>query len=104
MAANEIHKGDIGTRFKCTIKDGDTVVDISTVTTKQIKFTKPSGELLTKTASFFTDGTDGIIYYDTIEGDLDEVGSWELEGYVVFSSSSKFNSDIKSFKVHRVLE
>ena|SRR3990167_327182 len=104
MAANEIHKNDIGTRFKCTIKDGDSIVDVSAVTTKQVLFYKPSSEILTKTASFFTDGSDGIIYYDSIDGDLDEVGSWELQGYVVFSSTSKFRSDIKSFKVHRNLE
>jgi len=104
MSANEIHKSDIGTLFKVTIKDGDTAVDISSASvTKQIVFRKPSGTLLTKAASFFTDGTDGILTYTSISGDLNEIGSWKLQAYVVLGSN-EFRSDLASFKVHRNLE
>ncbi len=103
MAANEIHKDDIGTLFKCTIKDGNTIVDVSSVTTKQLIFKKPSGALLTKAASFFTDGTDGIITYASASGDLNEVGTWRLQGFVDFGST-EFKSDIQRFKVHKNLE
>jgi len=102
MSANEIHQNDIGTQFKCTIKDDTTAVDVSSATTLQIIFTKPNGSQLTKDASFYTDGTDGIIYYNSVSGDLDTVGTWKLQGYVVLSSGS-WKSDIKRFKVHRNL-
>ena len=60
MASNEIHKNDIGTVFKVTIKDGSSAVDISTSTTKQLIFKKPSGQKLEANASYYTDGSDGI--------------------------------------------
>ena len=102
MAADEIHYNDVGLQFTITIQDGDTAVDISTATTKQLIFTKPSGDQLTKTASFVTDGTDGVIKYLTIADDLDEVGNWQLQGYVVIGTYS-WHTDIARFKVHRNL-
>ena len=71
MPANEIHKNDIGTVFKVTIKDSAAVVNVSTATTKQIILKKPSGTKLTKDASFFTDGSDGIITYTTVRGNVE---------------------------------
>ena len=93
MPADEIRMEDIGTKFKITVKDGSSVVDISGATTKQLIFKKPGGTKLTKTAVFFTDGTDGIITYDTLSGDLDEDGMWKVQGYVVLSSGT-YHSDI----------
>ena len=103
MPANEIHKSDIGTVFKVTIKDSASAVDISTATTKQIIFKKPGGGKLEKTASFFTDGTDGVITYTTISGDLSEEGMWKLQGYIVLSGGNTFYTDISTFKVYRNL-
>tara|TARA_R110000744_G_scaffold104065_5_gene199328 strand:- start:338 stop:649 length:312 start_codon:yes stop_codon:yes gene_type:complete len=103
MPINEIHKGDIGTVFKVTIKDGSEVVDISSSTTKQLIFKKPSGEKLEKAASYFTNGSDGIITYSTLDGDLDEEGMWKLQGKIILSGGNTFNTDLKSFKIHRNL-
>ena len=36
MAANEIHVDDVGTKFIVTIKDGDTAINVSAATTKNI--------------------------------------------------------------------
>ena len=62
MPANEIHLDDVGTKFLVTVKDGSSVVDISSAGTKQILIKKPSGTKLTKTATFNSDGTDGKMY------------------------------------------
>ena len=102
MPADEIHMSDIGTKFKITVLDGSSTVDVSSASTKQLIFKKPGGTKLTKTASFFTDGTDGIITYDTVSGDLDEDGMWKVQGYVVITGGS-FHTDIDRFKVHRNL-
>lgn len=102
-ALEEIRLGDIGTLFKCTIKDNEDIVDVSTATTKLLKLFKPSGSLLTKNASLFTDGTDGIITYTTVSGDLSELGTWQLQGKVEFTEVAQFNSSIEKFKVHRNL-
>jgi hypothetical protein len=83
MTINEIRVGDIGTNIELTVKDEtNTVVDISTATTKQLIFRKPNGTLLTKNATFTTDGTDGKIYITTVAGDLDQVGVWYTQAYI----------------------
>ena len=102
MPANEIHLDDIGTKFLLTVKDGDAAVDISSASTKQIIIKKPSGTVLTKNASFETDGTNGQINYTIIATDLDEVGTYQLQGKVIITDGT-FRTDITKFKVHRNL-
>jgi|TARA_R110000765_G_scaffold375515_1_gene466146 hypothetical protein len=102
MPANEIHINDIGTRFLVTITDGSSAVDVSSASTKQIIIKKPSGSKLTVAASFSSDGSDGKIYYNTASNDLDEAGSYKLQGKVIISDGT-FYTDITGFKVHRNL-
>lgn len=102
MAANEIHINDIGTIFTITVKDGSSSVDISSSSTKQVIIKKPGGAKLTKDAAFVTDGTDGQIKYTIVSGDLDEAGTYKLQGYLVISDGT-FYTDITSFKVYRNL-
>jgi hypothetical protein len=96
---DEIHVGDIGTTFKCLIKDDDVVRDVSGATTKELIFSKPSGETMTKTATFTTDGTDGYIEYSTITDDLDESGYWKLQGHIVLPGLD-LRTNIVTFKVY----
>jgi hypothetical protein len=102
MAANEIHKDMVGVQFIVTITDNNVVEDISSASVKQLWFKKPNGTLLTKDATYVTDGTDGKIYYTSESGDLNDDGTWELQGYVV-QGSSIWYTDIQCFKVHRNL-
>lgn len=102
MAANEIHKDDIGTQFTVTVKDGTTAVDVSTATVKQLIFKAPGGTILIKAAALVSGGTDGIIQYTSIDGDLSEDGVWKMQGKVVIGGNT-FKTDITSFKVHRNL-
>jgi len=102
MPANEIHLNDIGTQFVLTVKDGSSAVDISGATTKQIIIKKPSGTKITVSTTFSTDGTDGKMYYTTVVDDLDETGSYKLQGKVIISDGT-FYTDITTFKVHRNL-
>ena len=55
--------------------------------------------VLTKTASFYTDGSDGIIQYTTINGDLDTAGEWGVQAYIV-SASGTWHSDIIPMRVY----
>ena len=100
--STDIRVADIGVTFKITITDCDTAVDISTASTKQIWLYKPDGTVLTKTASFFTDGTDGIITYTTVSGDIDIAGFWRIEAYVVMGTS-EYHSEIERFRVYNHL-
>lgn len=99
MPANEIHKNDVGTIFTITIYDGDSIVDISTATDKQIMFRKPDGNTSTVSGSFLTNGTDGKLTYTFGSGELDVDGKWRMQAYFTFPSG-KWYSDIANFKVY----
>ncbi len=98
----EVHVGDIGTVFQVTIKDGTSVVDISSATTLQIIFKKPDGSRATKTAVLVNSGTDGKMKYTTIANDLDRQGSWRLQGRVVMSGG-EWRSSVGNFDVYENL-
>lgn len=100
MAVNEIHFNDIGTTLKTVLKNGSSVVNISSATTKNIILGKPDGTSLTKSGVFTTDGTDGELEYVTIANDLNQCGWWKIQSYVVISSGN-WSSDIGNFEVHR---
>lgn len=94
-----VHNGDIGTIFRLTITDtAGTAIDVSTASVKYIYFQDPSGNKVKKTATFTTDGTDGIIQYTTIAGDIDEEGVWQVQGYVE-TSLGKFFTEKAAFRV-----
>ena len=62
------------------------------------KLTDPAGTATAKTATFVTDGSDGLIKY-TIEDDLiDAAGHWTVRGRVQ-GASTKLTSVVHTFKV-----
>lgn len=91
--------GDIGTSIVLTIIDQDgAVVNVSASSARNINFKKPNGAAMTKSASFFTDGTDGKIAYTTIAGDLDQAGIWDMQAKVVLPSGTWY-SEVKKVTV-----
>lgn len=100
MATGEIHAGDIGTAFRATIRDeSGNIKDLSSASLLQLIFRKPDSTLLTKTATLYTNGVDGIIQWSTTSAsDLDLVGPWKIQGKVVISGATH-RSDVQSFDV-----
>jgi len=100
---SEIHQNDIGTRFLLTVKDGSDLVDISEASALQVDFRKPSDTVISRAGSRFNDGSSvsGVMYYDIVAGDLDEVGKYKLQGKIFLGGGSgTFYTDIHTFKVH----
>lgn len=99
--ASEIHVNDVGTRFKFTVKDSGVVVDLSSASLLQINFRKPDDEVINRTGSTLTDGSvvSGVMYYDTLAGDLDEAGHYKVQGKVTLGSGTYY-TNIHTFKVH----
>ena len=100
----DLHLGDIGTIIRVTVQDKDStctsqVLNVSSATTRRFTLKKPSGAKLNVTASFTTDGTDGQIEYATVDGDLDEVGEWKIQVYLVMPGGS-WRSEVGSFRVN----
>ena len=90
----KIYIGDIGTRLRTTLN-----TDIAGYSTIEYKIKKPSGAILTKTCNP-EDVGNGIIYYDTIDGDLDEVGPYLIQLNILFNNSNKNLSVTRSFIVY----
>ena len=100
MTTIYVHNGDIGTIFRLTIVNtAGTAIDVSTAVTKYIYFQDPTGAKVQKTAAFTTDGTDGKIQYTSVSGDIDMVGTWQVQGYVE-TLLGKFWTEKDSFKVY----
>jgi hypothetical protein len=94
-----IHNADIGTIFRLTITDTDeAVIDVSSASVKYLYFQKPDGTKIKRTATFYTDGSDGIIQYTSISGDIDQTGLWQVQGYVE-TSDGKFFTEKTGFSV-----
>src|SRR5258706_9166331 len=91
----KVHVGDVGTVFEATIKDQDgAIVDVSTAAVRQMRFKKPDGTLLTKTAVLVNTGTDGKVKYTAIAGDIDQAGEWFTDGYDEIGSC-KWSVDVQ---------
>ena len=97
--ANEIHVDDIGTKFTITIKDGDDIVDISSSLLVTLYFKKPDDEVIERNALFVSDGTNGQVYYNIINGDFDEAGYYKIQAKVTFVGGI-FYTNIHTFQVH----
>ena len=99
--ASEIHIDDIGTRFLMTVKDDGATVDVTEATIRQVNFRKPSDTIINRTGSTLGDGSasSGVMYYDTVAGDLDEAGHYKLQAKVAIPSGT-FYTDIYTFKLH----
>lgn len=100
MSLNYIISGDYGQIIELTFIDTDTdaAADVSGYTsTIQMIFTDPTGTETTKTATFKTDGSDGIIRY-TIDASFLTAGQWKVRGRVT-SGSAKLTSINYGFEV-----
>jgi hypothetical protein len=97
MSCDEIHVGDVGTSLRATIYDGSSIFSLSSATVSVV-LVKPDGTKVTKAGSLVTDGTDGLVEYITVSGDLDQAGIWEIQAIVTVGLNS-WRSEISRFKV-----
>lgn len=101
MSFDNIIVGDFGQQAQLTIIDTDTdaAADVSSYSsTIQMIFTDPDGNDTAKTATFDTDGSDGVINYTIEDGLFDEAGNWKVRGRVQ-GGSSKLTSVQHTFYV-----
>lgn len=102
--SEEVHVGDIGTVFEITLYDqGVLLTDTQYASEKCVVFKKADGSLITRPASFKTDGSDAIVQYVSVDGDLDQKGTWRIQARVVLPTG-KWSSDTEKFKVYANLD
>jgi hypothetical protein len=64
--------------------NGDPVPrNISSFTTHDLVFKKPDGSKVVKPGAFVTDGSDGLLSYVTVAGDLVPNGSFRVQAHLV---------------------
>ena len=91
---DKIYIGDIGTRLRTTLN-----IDLGGYSSISYKIRKPSGSILTKPCTP-EDVANGIIYYDAIDGDFDEVGSYRIQADITFANGNHNESVTRSFTVY----
>ena len=99
MPIDEIHINDVDTIFETEIRDNtNSVVDISSASIKNFLFSKPNLSIVTRTGVFTTDGTDGLLRYNTLSGDINAIGIWCYQIDIAFSGGH-WHSDTTQFRV-----
>jgi hypothetical protein len=102
--SDRLHVGDIGSSIDITIEDrSGNAIDLSNVVTVTYILRKPGGDVVTRTASV-TGAVTGETSYDTVDGDLDEAGTWKIQPFFVESGGNEWYADIGAFVVLANLE
>lgn len=86
---NDAHKGDIGSEILIELVDCGNVVDgepqpvdLTNAVAHVLKVEKPSGAVAEWSTTIHGDPTLGVLRYITVEGDLDEAGTYVLQVYL----------------------
>ena len=103
MSLNDLVVGNYGVVIELTVQEDGSAADISGFTTLlQMILKHRDGTTATKSASFKTDGTDGIMQCTVADGDLHASGDWQIQGRLV-SGSQDVRTVPTSFRVKKQL-
>ena len=92
---DHIQAGATNLALKLQIREGNSPLDISTASTKIIVLEKPDSTLISASASFFTDGADGIlVYYTSGSTDLEQEGDYNMQSYLVMAGFSGYTTPV----------
>lgn len=95
---DEIHLNDIGTKFRVTVMEGDTAVDLTGFSSIDFIFLKPDKTPLNVTGTA-EDVPNGIVSYTTVSGDLDQTGRWKIQIALVLPAWTG-KSNVTEFTVY----
>ena len=92
----KIYVGEIGKRIK--VKVGISLANLSTAT---LYVEKPDGSTAVAwTANRLGANEDGMIYYDTVSGDLNVAGVYRIYAKLVFADGRTFYGERTTFNVY----
>lgn len=97
-----IRQSEVGVQLGVTAVDSQSAaIDISGAQTLTMRFERPDGSRITKTASLTGDGTDGKLHFATTADFPDTPGWWSRQGEVVWANGTKYITGRVDFKVER---
>lgn len=75
-----LRQGSIGSLIEIEVTEDGVALDISSATALTLKLTKPNGDAVEWEVDFGdAGGVDGMLAYTTLEGDLDQAGTWTAQ-------------------------
>ena len=99
LPVKTVFVGVVGQILEFTIVDAaGNPIDISGATVQRFLILRPDGQLLTRTTSFTSDGTDGKIRYSTVAEDLTVKDTYYIQAYLELPTWQG-HSEIKEFEV-----
>jgi hypothetical protein len=83
-------------RITCHLQERDAsnrLVDVNIVGADTLKvcFKKPDNTVVEFNGTLTSDGQDGKFYYDVLQADLDQAGTWRVAGRAESTSGTLFN-------------
>jgi hypothetical protein len=93
-----LYKGSIG-----IILNISTTVDLTTASTTYLKVVAPYGASINWIGSKTATPADGIISYTIQSGDLDDIGNYIFQSYIVMVDGSTYIGDPVTIKVKPVI-
>ena len=103
MSWQNIHVDDYGWTGRQPLVQDKVAQDISSYTTRQFIFKPPTGAVKVKTATFDTDGVNGVLKYVIESGVIDQVGEWKVQARIA-KSGAEITSDEIAFMVQPRLD
>jgi hypothetical protein len=96
MADPQLHVDDVGTTLLFPVTDEDgAVVPLGSYQSLTVYIARPDKSLLTRSGSLYTDGSDGIVMYQTVAGDFNTTGNYRFQA-VVRLPSGLWHTEITS--------
>jgi len=91
---------DFGVDITLTVIDQDCApVSLVSSTARQFELMKPDGTIVTKTAVFVTDGSDGKLKYTVESGVLDALGTWSVRAKITEGLTKLYRTEQIQFVV-----
>lgn len=100
---SNLRVGNVNVKIVLTIKDNDSIVDISSSEEKKIIIRKPDGKSYTKDAQFLTNGIDGKILYYTVKEDFPVAGLYKVQGSVIVDGKT-YHTSIEHIRIQLSLD
>ena len=83
----------VGIKIDVTVRTpAGAIFDLSAATTKNMRFRLGDGTVITRSATFITNGTDGQLRYVTVAGDFDVPCEIALQVYLVLPTGTFYTS------------
>jgi hypothetical protein len=104
---DHIQVGATNLAIKLQIKEGNEILNLVSASVSASSITiiieKPNSTLISASASYFNDGTDGIVFYRTSgSSDLDQVGNYNVQAYLIMPDFSGYTTPV-TFTVYENL-